>query len=291
MLDTFPASPALSACDSLDDQDLEALLAGLGSLSQYATPPLKDCVTVEIREVLEDESEDGDEGDCFDYSRIALHFAEQNRNDPTAHFHHDTTLIEDILSRAQLPPELLAISFNILQLYRSHQLSNPTGDRRLFPADLLTVAALALSLSYTHDHPPQSSWWAREICRTRFSPSEIDHAIRHVLLTVDWALHRLSTPQAIERAMEVLFPVPSRPAAEVLAVLEPRFPAPTSPAVEIVVVQESVTWRASKPAPAPLKIAIGTSLCATWAEGQLTPADTPLGSPLDVPRAYFLPLL
>ncbi|KAK0312182.1 hypothetical protein LTR01_003096 [Friedmanniomyces endolithicus] len=291
MLDTLPASPALSAADSLDDQDLEALLAGLGSLSQFATPPLKDCVTVEINEVLEDESEDGDEVDCLDYSRIALHFAEQNRNDPTAHFHRDTTLIEDILCRAQLPPELLAISFNILHLYRSHQLSNPTGDRRLFPADLLTVAALALSLSYTHDHPPKSSWWAREICRTRFSPSEIDRAILHVLLTVDWALHKLSTPLAIVCAMEILFPVPSRPAAEVLVVLEPRYPTSPLSAVETAVVREPVTWRASKPAPAPLKIAIGTSLCAMWAEGQLTPADTPLGSPLDVPRAYFLPLL
>ncbi len=66
MLDTFPCSPALSACDSLDDQDLDALLAGLGSLSHFATPPLKDGVTVEIDEVLEDESEDDDDVDSLD---------------------------------------------------------------------------------------------------------------------------------------------------------------------------------------------------------------------------------
>ncbi len=69
------------------------------------------------------------------------------------------------------------------------------------------------------------------------------------------------------------------------------FPASHFPAAEIVVEQEPVEVKATKLAPAPLKIAIGSSLCATWAEGQLTPADTPLESPLDVPRAYFLPLL
>ena len=66
MLDTCLCSPALSVCDSLDDQDLDALLAGLGSLSHFATPPLKDGVTVEVNEVLGDEIEDDDEVDCLD---------------------------------------------------------------------------------------------------------------------------------------------------------------------------------------------------------------------------------
>ncbi|KAK1059632.1 hypothetical protein LTR12_002080 [Friedmanniomyces endolithicus] len=281
MLDTFPASPALSACDSLDDQDLEALLAGLGSLSRFATPPLKDGVTVKIDEVLEDESEDGDEVDGLDYPRIALHFADQTSNSASTRFHHDATLMKDILSRAQLPPELLAISFNIIRLYSSHQSPNPTSNQNVLPADLLTVATLALSLSYTHDHPPTTSWWAREICCARWTASEIDHAILHVLLTVDWALHKLSTPQAIERAIEVLFSVPHSPAFEAVNIHQAAEALSTTTKLALVPL---------KVVSVPLKIIIGNS-SAAWAEGQLTPADTPLGSPLDVPRAYFLPLL
>ncbi|KAK0276825.1 hypothetical protein LTR35_010219 [Friedmanniomyces endolithicus] len=277
MLDTCLCSPALSVCDSLDDQDLDALLAGLGSLSHFATPPLKDGVTVEVNEVLGDESEDDDDANSLDYSRIARHFADQTSNTPFTHLHHDTTLIQDILSRAQLPPELLAISFNILRLYASHAAPNPNhNERNILPTDLLAVTALALAASYTHDHPPKTSWWAREICCARFSSSEIDHAKLHILLTVDWALLRLSTPEAIEHATEILFsPLAPLPAQIIMGAREA---AGAPPALKRVVL-------------APLKIAIGTSLCATWAEGQLTPADTPLGSPLDVPRAYFLPLL
>ncbi|KAK0881952.1 hypothetical protein LTR87_004340 [Friedmanniomyces endolithicus] len=283
MLDTCLCSPALSVCDSLDDQDLDALLAGLGSLSHFATPPLKDGVTVEVNEVLGDEIEDDDEVDCLDYPRIARHFADQTSNTPSTHLHHDITLIEDILSRAQLPPELLAISFNILRLYASHATPNPNHkERDILPVDLLTVAALALAASYTHDHPPKTSWWAREICCTRFSPSEIDHVKLHILLTVDWALHKLCTPQAIEHAMEILFPIPHSPAVAVVGVQQAA--EARSMTTELALVPLKIV-------PVPLKIAIGTSLCATWAEGQLTPADTPLGSPLDVPRAYFLPLL
>ncbi|KAK0867768.1 hypothetical protein LTS02_003932 [Friedmanniomyces endolithicus] len=246
MLDTCLCSPALSVCDSLDDQDLDALLAGLGSLSHFATPPLKDGVTVEVNEVLGDEIEDDDEVDCLDYPRIARHFADQTSNTPSTHLHHDTTLIEDILSRAQLPPELLAISFNILRLYASHATPNPNHkERDILPVDLLTVAALALAASYTHDHPPQN------------------------LL-------------AIEHAMEILFPIPHSPAVAVVGVQQAA--EARSMTTELALVPLKIV-------PVPLKIAIGTSLCATWAEGQLTPADTPLGSPLDVPRAYFLPLL
>ena len=57
---TFPASPALSACDSLADiDDLDAFLAAQGDLSRWPTPPpYKDVIVVEEVEIDEDEEQD-----------------------------------------------------------------------------------------------------------------------------------------------------------------------------------------------------------------------------------------
>lgn len=70
---TFPPSPALSACDSLDGiEDLDAFLAAQGPLSQFATPPLKDSVAVEVEEVLKDDAESEtceDDLDCVCFLR------------------------------------------------------------------------------------------------------------------------------------------------------------------------------------------------------------------------------
>ena len=79
-MDSFPPSPALSVCDSLDDiDDLDAFLDAQGPLSQFATPPLKekaitvavseisnyDSDVVTVSEVLDDDSDSDDEGiDC-----------------------------------------------------------------------------------------------------------------------------------------------------------------------------------------------------------------------------------
>ncbi|KAK5700502.1 hypothetical protein LTR97_005019 [Elasticomyces elasticus] len=265
---TFPPSPAVSSfCDLLDDDDLDALLAGLGQLSHFATPPL--CtkhVADEMEELAENESED-ERMDAIDYRRIALHFAYETGECPSTHS-HATTSIESLLWRAQLPPELLAVSYNILRRYSILQTLSP--DDMIFAADLLTVAAFALTVSYTDDHPPKSAWWAKRICRDRWSASEIDKAMVHVLVTIDWALHHLSAPQAVDRALNILFP----PLAKELVIIK----------------EQSIALPLFKAAPMPLRIVIG-DVTACWADGQLTPEDTPLCSPLNVPQAYFLPLL
>ncbi|KAK5674975.1 hypothetical protein LTS10_012387 [Elasticomyces elasticus] len=263
---TLPPSPALSSfCDLLSDDDLDALLAGLGQLSHFATPPL--CTKHVAAEVEETESED-ERMDDIDYRRIALHFAYETGECPASHS-HATTSIESLLWRAQLPPELLAVSYNILRRYSILQTSS--SDDTTFAADLLTVAAFALTVSYTDDHPPKSAWWAKRICRDRWSASEIDKAMVHVLVTIDWALHHLSAPQAVDRALNILF----TPLANELAIIKE---------------EQSVAVQLVKAAPIPLRIVIGDTT-ACWADGQLTPEDTPLGSPLNVPQAYFLPLL
>ncbi|TKA70868.1 hypothetical protein B0A55_04990 [Friedmanniomyces simplex] len=276
---TLPPSPALSFCDSLNDEDLDALLASLGELSRFVTPRLKkkDAVTVQVKEVSGEESEDDEDADEFDYTRIALHFArETSSTTPTTHFHH-ATLIQTLLPRARLPAQLLALSYNLLRRYSLLRPLHPSSLAAV-SADILTVAALALAVSYTDDHPPKSTWWSRQVCHGVYSAAEIDGAMLDVLVTVDWALLHLAAEKAVERAMEILFPAPS----------------PLPPAAEVVVVvrekQEVAVLPQAKVAPVPLKIAIG-STTTSWVEGQLTPADTPLSSPLDVPRAYFLPLL
>lgn len=65
---TFPPSPTLSVCDSLQDiDDLDAFLEAQGSLSQFPTPPLKKLATVEEVEIFEEDYEedvDYQELDC-----------------------------------------------------------------------------------------------------------------------------------------------------------------------------------------------------------------------------------
>ncbi|KAK3116431.1 hypothetical protein LTR53_003224 [Teratosphaeriaceae sp. CCFEE 6253] len=269
MLDTCPPSPALSAGESLDDGDLDALLTGLGELSKYGTPLLeKDAtITMQVTEVLEDEFEDEDSDD-IEYRRLALHFADETSDCPTTHTAH-ATLIRDVLWHAELPAELLALAHNILRRY-SLLLPPPlTPSTSALPADLLVVATLALAVDYTHDCPPRSAWWSRDVCRDRHTARRIDQAILHVLLTLDWALHGLATPLAVERGMDHLFPRPQ--ALDVIEEMPVRVVVPLSEK-------------------APLKLVIRDG-AACWVEGQLTPADTPLPSPLDVPQAYFLRLL
>jgi len=71
MIANFLPSPALSACESLDDQDLDALLAGLGQLSHFATPSTKkDAVTVQVEEVEEDESYEEEDTDTIDCTLV-----------------------------------------------------------------------------------------------------------------------------------------------------------------------------------------------------------------------------
>ena len=264
----FPPSPALSECDSLAGLDLDAFLDAQGSLSHFPTPPLKETAVVEIAEVS-DEGDDlttADHGiDCMccepncacctsltstDEHLAQLFSAEASRGLTRTLF--ATTSIRSMLCRAQLPPEILALSFNILAQHSRSFASNQTSR----PSDLLSICAMTLAVSLTNDHPPSSAYWSHRICDSTWTAREIDQSTLGMLLDLDWRLHELSSPRAIERTMAKLFTKP----ASIDSTLEPTFD------MLFAGVQCEV--------PQPLVVTISDS-AACWAEGQLTPGASP----------------
>lgn len=157
-------------------------------------------------------------------------------------------MIQDMLQRVLLPLDLLALSLNILGRYQSHS-TLLQNDVPTVPSDLLAVAAFALARSYTSDHPPRSSYWSRRVCYHHWSAQKIDATIIHVLETIDWRLHDLTTSEALATAKERLQPSP---------------PAP---------VQKSLLDAIDSKHPA-LRITIDDST-ACWVNGQLTPDSSP----------------
>ena len=199
---------------------------------------------------------------------MALHFINEASDRSATHF-EDASLIQGVLARAEIPHELLALSYNIIARYAMvHAFQRISSPLR---PDLLTVAAASLAVSYNDDHPPKSSWWSRWVCESRHSAAQIDAAISDVLFALDWRLHSLTAPHALERAMRLLFDEHSTEAID------------TTPGARVNQVPQAK--------PEPLKIRIdGTAAC--WAHGQLTPDSSMPGSAVGhQPMNRFLPLL
>lgn len=137
-------------------------------------------------------------------------------------------------------------------------------------ADLLTVSALSLAVTYVDDHPPRSSWWSRFVCNDLWAAADIDGMMLHMLVTMDWRLHCLSSPQALERGMTLLLPPPP--------------PLLASRLKETYETQSPTTKLA------PLAIPIEDTM-SCWLYGQLTPDASPPGSALEQPEKNFLRLL
>ncbi|KAK5121628.1 hypothetical protein LTR85_004800 [Meristemomyces frigidus] len=285
IIDSFPPSPALSACDSLADiDDLDAFLDSKGPLSRFATPPLllKDIGNVQTVEVFDDSDDEYDdyEVDCtftqryllsiasvtlltlFPDSHTATLFAGETCNGaiPTA---CEVDLIYDLLVRARLPVEVLALSYNILRRHSALKSFDSCH-----AADLLAISAFALAVTYTSDHPPKSSWWSCFVCNDLWAAPDIDGMMLNMLVTLDWSLHSLSSPQAMERAMMTLLPPPSLP----------------------IIPQEYVEPRQSPNKLPPLSITIDDA-APCWLQGQLAPNDTPPWTPVENAQEKWLPLL
>ncbi|WPG97600.1 Hypothetical protein R9X50_00037900 [Acrodontium crateriforme] len=246
----LPPSPA-SCVDSLDGiDDLDAFLAAQGPLSHFATPPLKSPVVVDIAEVSPFSDSDetlsfADDDSAIDDQHVAgLLAAEAGAGKYSTFF--ETVMIQDMLQYVLLPLDILALSLNILGRYRSCAVSLKINVTSV-PSDLLTVAAFAVALSYTSDHPPRSSYWSHRVCDHNWSVKRIDATIMHVLQTIDWRLHDLTTGEALEAAKIRLQPPP--------ATLPP--------------LSDPIDFKHM-----PLRIAISDSI-ACWVNGQLTPASSP----------------
>ena len=173
-------------------------------------------------------------------------------------------MIERMLVRAELPPEVLALAFNIIRGLYCYSL--PKGSLHSAPNDLVVVSALSLAVSYTNDYPPTAKYWSRHVCDGAWTPSRIDKTTLQVFAALGWRLHEYSAPNAIRRGLaELLSPPPTRLA------LGPREPLHTYDCAAFTATEQ-------------LKVVVdGTSTC--WINGLITPDGTP---PVE---SQFLPLL
>ena len=114
-----------------------------------------------------------------------------------------TQPVKEILFRAQLPSDVLAIAFNIIV-----DLTNRlTLQERLakYADDLLVVSALNLAITYALDRPPPLSYWSRDICNSRWTALEIDRTVLRIFSALDWRLRDATLPRSIEDAKRRLF--------------------------------------------------------------------------------------
>ncbi|KAI7204704.1 hypothetical protein D0869_01303 [Hortaea werneckii] len=272
----FP-SPALSACDSLaGSEDLDAFLDAQGPLSQFGTPPpSKMAANMEVMELVEEEDEDELVEDvvALDYSHIARLFAEKSYTSSSSPTAWETEHILDMLTNAKLPAEIIALSYNVVCTYDAMQRFR-AEPRSADAGDLLVVSAMSLAVMSASDNPPKSAWWSVIVCNGIRSASEIDTATIDLLAALDWTLHSLCSPKAIEQAMDLLTsPAPSQ--EPLTAQQEEKPPRPQTPVNKVE----------------PLKISLeGTG--ASWSHGQLTPDSTaPSSAAEERGKDRFLPLL
>ncbi|KAI6872086.1 hypothetical protein KC323_g1668 [Hortaea werneckii] len=271
----YPPSPTLSACDSLaGSEDLDAFLDAQGPLSQFGTPPPSKMVAnVEVMELVEEEVEDELVEDvvALDYSHIARLFAEKSYTSSSSPTAWETEHILDMLTNAKLPAEIIALSYNVVCTYDAMQRFR-AEPRPADAGDLLVVSAMSLAVMSASDNPPKSAWWSIIVCNGIRSASEIDMATIDLLAALDWTLHSLCSPRAIEQAMDLLT---SPTAREPSAQRDEKLDRPQTPVNKVE----------------PLKISLeGTG--ASWSHGQLTPDSTaPSSAAEERVKDRFLPLL
>jgi hypothetical protein len=174
-------------------------------------------------------------------------------------------MIERMLVLAGLPPEVLALAFNIVRGLDCYSL--PKGSFHSAPNDLIVVSALSLAVSYTNDCPPTVKYWSRYVCDGTWTPSRIDRTTLQIFAALGWRLHAFSAPNPIRRALAELLSSPSirEPARR------PREPLHAYDCASFTATEQ-------------LKLVVeGTSTC--WINGQITPDGS-----LPV-ESQFLPLL
>lgn len=277
----FPLSPVLSACDSLDGiEDLDAFLESQGGLSHWPTPPApatKDDSTITEAEIASTDEEDFNGVHCGtmhyrqDVTRPDRYIAElftQEASIELAADPLDIGLVEDILVRARLSPEVLALAFNILRGINKRPIRPGYFDGSL--PDLLVACALRLASCSTDDHPPSLLYWSRDICDGTWTVRRIDKSCLQMLGFLDWRLHEFYSPSALEQGMAELFDI--------------SFKKPPNS------VDRTPDSQMKETHAQPLKLVIeGTS--AAWVNGQLTPEGTPPCTLVEFCGTSFLPLL
>ncbi|KAF2161154.1 hypothetical protein M409DRAFT_28482 [Zasmidium cellare ATCC 36951] len=234
----LPPSPAPSECDSLDGiDDLDAFLASQGQLSQWPTPPsLQKDALVETTEIDADAET---ESESDDFRHIATTLSEAGSIDIQA-TPLDVEIIRNMLLRADLPMEVIALALNILSgLHTQESKATSFTDT---PPDLIVVGAFSLAVSYTNDHAPRPFWWSHFICDCHWTAKRIGRTVWRMLEALDFGLHQFTREECMENAMSRLS--------------EPAEPEPTLTEMP------------------PLKLQIDSNI-TRWEYGQLTPDATP----------------
>ena len=186
----------------------------------------------------------------------------------------DAVLVQKILDKAQLPRELLALAFNILQGLNERQVTASHFDGAT--SDLLVASALALAVTYTDDHRVSFTQWSREVCGGMWTAARIDKTVLQILTALDWRIHQYGSPRALEMTM-AMFGTAEKVCAE--TIILPKIS-------ELSAERRELGLGISAP---PRLVINGSSVC--WANGQITPNETPPGSALEQVEDCFLPLL
>ncbi|KAH0340979.1 hypothetical protein KCU74_g128, partial [Aureobasidium melanogenum] len=69
---------------------------------------------------------------------------------------------------------------------------------------LVVLSALNVAVSFTEDHPRNLFHWSRQVAGGIFSTEQISNLNRILLAKLDWSIHPLATPKAIEAALATL---------------------------------------------------------------------------------------
>lgn len=182
-----------------------------------------------------------------------------------------------IMFRAQLPPEILALSYNILTEWRYRSLNCPLSSS----SGLVLIAALNLAALYLMDHAPKVSEWSNLVCDSRWMAPEIDQKSLQILSALDWRLHNLGSSDAIQSAMERLYSPIRGELRQMLAAGHQ----------EVAWVDSRAASRSSSKPPPDLKVVYDDG-AAAWVHGQLTPEGTPIETTFDCawhPSSMALP--
>jgi len=254
----LPPSPSPS-CDSLDGiEDLDAYLEAMGPLSRFATPPPRPPDSAIVIAQPSDAKQDTEFFPRqFDNTRAARFFT--SRTGATSIWTHGPVL--NMLNRASLPPEVLALSYCILTGCYRREINSPL-EPSLVQAELRVVSCLALAQAYTSDIPHRTSWWAHHVCGDSITTRQLNDAMLETLAALDWNLHQFTSPPALQHALDLMLN------GEI---------SPNSP-------RDHQTSRR-------LAISIDGATSAFWERGMLTPECTPPPSAVESTPHRFLPLL
>lgn len=129
------------------------------------------------------------------------------------------TKVTHFLSNSRVPIETVALTYNILSqpavaamhcwhgnptaFAKIMQIHGPDSDGSCQRA-LVILSALNVAVSYTEDSPRTLFHWSRQVAGNIFSTEQISAMNRMLLAKLDWSIHPLAAPKAIEAALGIL---------------------------------------------------------------------------------------